>query len=82
MTYLKTFLSAAFSLPYFQQAIKVSLVVGTLLFLINDGEVLFTEGMTGKRWITALFTYLIPYLVSVHGRFSAHRSQKGDWLDL
>jgi hypothetical protein len=65
---VKTFIAAAFSPVYFYQSVKVSMVVGTLLVIINNGETIITEGMNAKRWVTALLTYLVPYLVSVHGR--------------
>lgn len=77
--FLKTFLVAVFTKSYFRHAIKVSLVVGSLIFLINNGEVLFSEGMTPRRWLTASLTYLVPYLVSVHGRVSSeYRALKND----
>lgn len=62
---------AVFSKSYFHHAVKVSLVVGSVLFLINNGEVILKEGMTGRRWVMAMLTYMVPYLVSVHGRVSS-----------
>jgi len=43
-------------------AIKVSLIVGTLLNLINQFDVLLGE--QEWRWGMAVLNYLVPYLVS------------------
>ncbi|GHG60732.1 hypothetical protein GCM10010919_04400 [Alishewanella longhuensis] len=43
-------------------AIKVSLVVGTLLNIINQYEAIFAE--QPWRWGLALMNYLVPYAVS------------------
>ncbi len=43
-------------------AIKVSLVVGTLLNLINQGEALFDN--TEIAWGQVLLNYFVPYCVS------------------
>jgi hypothetical protein len=51
--------------------IKVALVVGTVLLTINHGAAIAGGRMTGDRWWAGLLTYLIPYLVNVHGQYSA-----------
>ena len=52
-------------------AAKVALVVGTILLLINHGDAIFSNSMTGHRWLSAFLSYLVPYMVSIHGRLSA-----------
>lgn len=53
------------------RAVRVSLVVGTVLNLINNHDVLFGAGWgTGKALQIGL-TYLVPYLVSMHGQVTA-----------
>jgi len=49
-------------------ALKVALVVGSLLFAINHGSAVLRE-MTRERWLMGLFTYLVPYTVSIHGQY-------------
>ncbi len=51
--------------------IKVALLVGTLLLTINHGAAIVGGQMTGDRWLAGLLTYLVPYLVNVHGQYSA-----------
>ncbi|OXX43137.1 MULTISPECIES: nitrate/nitrite transporter NrtS [unclassified Vibrio] len=56
-------------------ALKVSLVVGTLLNLINQGQALFDGAVIA--WGQVLLNYLVPYCVS---SYSAAKTQldKGD----
>ncbi len=49
-------------------ALKVSAVVGSLLFTINHGSALLKGQMNRDRWISAALTYLVPYVVSIHGQ--------------
>lgn len=49
-------------------AIRVALVIGTLLFIINHAGALLNHEMSGDRWISALLTYLVPFGVSIHGQ--------------
>ena len=51
-------------------ALRVALCVGTLLFTINHGSALIDGDMTGDRWTSALLTYLVPFMVSIHGQSS------------
>lgn len=50
---------------------KVALLVGSLLFIINHGEAWLNNQMTAHRWFSAFLSYVVPYMVSIHGRFSA-----------
>ena len=57
-------------------ALRVALCVGTLLFTINHGSAFLSGSMTGDRWLSAIFTYLVPFTVSIHGQSSrAARTQ-------
>jgi hypothetical protein len=56
-------------------ALKVSAVVGSMLFAINHGSALVKGQMNRDRWISAGITYLIPYLVNIHGQYVS-RSRK------
>ena len=49
--------------------LKVALVVGSILFAINHGYALLKGQMSRDRWISALLTYCVPYLVNVHGQY-------------
>lgn len=50
-------------------AFKVAILVGTILFAINHGWALLNGQMNRGRWISAGLTYVVPYLVNVHGQY-------------
>ncbi|MBV5262113.1 hypothetical protein FLX56_27350 [Synechococcus moorigangaii CMS01] len=57
-------------------AIRVALIVGTLLFSINHGSALVGGTMTRTRWISAGLTYVVPYCVNLHGQLTSRRRQQ------
>lgn len=50
-------------------ALKVALVVGSVLFMINHGGAVIAGEMNQQRWFAAGLTYLVPFLVNIHGQF-------------
>jgi len=58
------FFSLALSQDVAIRAIKVALVVGTVLAFINHGDKILTMTLTGKSVFQILLTYLVPYTVS------------------
>jgi len=52
-----------------QKALIVALVIGTILNLINQGDVLW--GHAAVQWGKLGLTYLTPFLVSLHGQTTA-----------
>ncbi len=52
-------------------AVKVALVVGTLLAAINHGDKILAGTMTGSDGLKLLLTYLVPFGVSL---YSAHKA--------
>lgn len=54
------------------RACLVALVVGTVLNLINQGDIIFTGG--GVDATKLILTYLVPFFVSAHGAFSSRKS--------
>ncbi len=55
-----------------RRACLVALVVGTVLNLINQGDIIFTGGGIDATKLT--LTYLVPFFVSAHGAFSGRKS--------
>jgi hypothetical protein len=53
--------------------IKTAVFVGSLLFLVNHGLAFVRGEMTSDRWISVILTYIMPYLVNVHGQYSSRR---------
>lgn len=50
-------------------ALSVALVVGLCLNAINQGiPLLLGEPMTLGRWVSAIITPIVPFLVSCHGQ--------------
>lgn len=58
------------------RALKVSLIVGTLLNLINSGDALLAGHLPPNAWKIPL-TYLVPFLVSYYSS-AAERRKRGD----
>lgn len=56
-------------------AVKVALVVGSILFVINHGTALMAGKMKRERWISAALTYLVPYVVNIHGQYISRSRQ-------
>ena len=65
------FVSLMFSKQVFPRAIKVALLVGTLLALINHGDKIFSLSLTNQDYIKLILTYLVPYAVSSWSAVSA-----------
>ncbi|MBH8576286.1 nitrate/nitrite transporter NrtS [Nostocaceae cyanobacterium CENA369] len=56
-------------------AFKVALFIGSLLFTINHGWALLTGHMTSERWISGGLTYIVPYMVSIHGQYIGRKGR-------
>ena len=70
---MNKFTQALFDPKLAPTAIKVSLVVGSVLFTINHGAALAKGKMTRTRWLSGLITYLVPYSVNIHGQYINYR---------
>ncbi len=51
-------------------ALKVALIVGTILFAINHGEAVFNGHMNPGRWASVVLSYIVPYCVYIVGKAS------------
>ena len=49
------------------QCIGVAVLVGTVLFLINQADVVFRGEATAATWVKISLSYLVPFLVSNYG---------------
>ena len=58
------FLDLAFRKSVIRRAIKIALIVGCILALINHGDRIIFQDMKSIVWIKILFTFLVPYTVS------------------
>ena len=71
---LATFRSAAFSVGTKANSLKISLVVGTALVLINHHEMLRGGEFPGAAEV--VLTYAVPYLVATFAAVVTKRSQR------
>ena len=72
---MKSFLSALIDRELSPGAVKVAMVVGTVLFSINHGPALANGKMTPARWLAGLLTYAVPYSVNIHGQYAYRKRQ-------
>ncbi len=56
-----------------KRSLKTSLIVGSILAIINHGDALFALDMPLDRIIKMILTYAVPYLVSTSASISAIR---------
>ena len=75
---LKEFGASLVNPNYAPLAFKVAIVVGSILFLINHGPTLVKGRMNRERWISAAMTYLVPYMVCIHGQYMNSSKHKSD----
>lgn len=53
------------------RAIKIALIVGTILMIINHGDVMLSDGLSIKEYTKIILTYLVPYCVSTYSSSEA-----------
>jgi hypothetical protein len=76
---LKAFLLCLLDKKMMPTALKVSLVVGSLLFCINHGAAVVKGQMNHERCISAALTYLVPYFVNIHGQYVSRSRQRQNY---
>lgn len=59
------------------RCILVALLVGTVLFFINQADVVFAGRATASTWLKVGLTYLVPFFVSQYGVLLGSRRQGG-----
>lgn len=57
----------------FATSSRVSLVVGTILSLVNQGEIIVSGDATTGTWVRVLVNYFVPYVVSSIGYLAPFR---------
>ena len=58
---------------HLSRTIRIAVVVGTILFVINQLDVVLSGDATAKTWIKSGVTYLVPFVVSNLGVLTATR---------
>ncbi len=62
-----------------RRSFYVALIVGTVLNLINQADVLF--GMASINWLKLILTYCVPYAVCTYGAVSYQLNKLGVTLE-
>ena len=65
------FFDIAMSRQVVGTALKVALLVGTVLALINHGDAIISLSLSGEHLLKILLTYLVPYGVSTYSSVRA-----------
>lgn len=60
------------------RAMQVSLVVGTILVLINHNRILFGETVTLTCLIQIILCFIVPFIVSLYSQSIAIRHKQSD----
>lgn len=58
------------------RALRVSLLVGSILVLINHAESIYNGSLKATNLLQILATYIVPYLVSTYSSVSALKDQE------
>jgi len=66
-----------FSAASVARCLRVALIVGTVLSLINQGSVILGHHATVATWVRVASNYMMPFLVSSIGFFLSQRHQWG-----
>jgi len=69
VNFLKGYFASLIDPKFAPTALKVAVVVGSILFIINHGHALLNGNMGRDRWMSAGLTYLVPYFVNIHGQY-------------
>lgn len=64
-------LKIVFSKQVVKTAVKLSIIVGTILGLINHGSDILANTLSTSQRIQILVTYLVPYSVSTYSSVCA-----------
>lgn len=59
--------------PHLRKTTRIALLVGTILFTINQLDVVMSGRATAEVWLKGALTYLVPFCVSNYGVLAASR---------
>lgn len=57
------------------RALRIALIVGVVIALINHGDRMMTGGMNTIAWLKCALTFLVPYSVSTYSSVMAVRDR-------
>jgi len=74
---MREWLAIAFAPAVRGRAFKVALLVGSILAVINHGEVMLAGQATLGVWVKIVLTFLVPYCVATFASVQAIRQRDG-----
>lgn len=57
------------------RALRIALIVGVLIAIINHGDRIVMQGMNAMDWLKCALTFLVPYAVSTYSSVQAVRDR-------
>jgi len=66
MKHFKIYCEVAISQPTVKRALTVSFVVGTMLNLINQGDIVISMSLADLNLVKFFLTYFVPYSVTTY----------------
>lgn len=60
---------------HLRRTIRIALVVGTILTLINQADVIISGDATTVTWVKAALNYCVPFVVSNLGLLAGKRAE-------
>jgi hypothetical protein len=74
---MKAWLAAAWEASVRKRALKVAFIVGSILAVVNHGDVVLSGQATTTVWIKIVLTFLVPYCVATFASVQAIRAHAG-----
>ena len=62
--------------PHLRATVRIALIVGTILFIINQLDVVMSGHATTSTWVKVAVTYVVPFCVSNLGILTATREAR------
>jgi hypothetical protein len=60
------------------QAVRMALIIGSLVFAMNHGKALLQNEMNRDRWLSGALSFVTPYLVSIYGQAQCQISRSDE----
>jgi hypothetical protein len=70
-------LRICFRREHLRRTLKIALVVGTILTLINQLDIILKGDATTLTWVKAGLNYCVPFIVSNLGLLAGKRAESG-----
>jgi hypothetical protein len=61
---------------HLRRTVRIALVVGTILTLINQLDVILRGDATAVTWVKAVLNYCVPFVVSNLGLLAGKRAEE------